>query len=323
MSVEIRTIEADELEAWYTAMQRLPRRAHLPGHDLLRPDFDVTARGRLSTTAASSARHAAWRTPGGQVGSTCRRSPDPDYRGRDPGAASCNMLGADLTACRRPARRSVTSSPPNAPTAATATGGERCRRSWLAARRALPEVADVDIRPADSGREVAPATSGSGGTPGFIDRGRAGIARRLVRPDPSEPWRPCWRTTEAARPWVTVYHVEDHWKRTELGVEGLPGHRPSRPLWRFATEVDWVTRACRRRTVHEPLRWFLHDARACRRSAVTSCGFAADAPPCSAVGGTRHRASRHRGDRQTRGRRSPRRGPVTLNAGRPTARTSQ
>jgi predicted acetyltransferase len=139
------------------------------------------------------------------------------------------------------------------------------------------EVADVDIRPVDNRdfREIAPNVYERlwRNQPGFIDRWPRfwDLMSDLERPDPSEPLSTYVVAHDGSGEAVgaLVYNVEDQWRKgrpdCRLIVDDLFGTSPAveAALWRFATEADWITSVrAARRSVHEPLRWFLHDARA-------------------------------------------------------------
>jgi predicted acetyltransferase len=288
MPAEIRTIEDGELGDWFAAMQRgfhsvrpAPDEAAI---EALRPHFDVTRSwaaidgDRIVGTARSMAGRLA--VPGGldldtalltqvMVSATHRR------RG-----LLTAMLGADLAASRERGESLgylvAAEYPiygrfgygPSSDAVDLVLDGRDVR---------FLDVAEVVVRPARPAefREVAPALYERHWRdhPGFIDRWPRfwDQLSDLTRLDPSAPLRTHVLAYDRSGEVVgdLVYHVDDHWVGGRpdgtLVVSDLFGASPAveAALWRFATEVDWVaTVRAERRTVHEPLRWFLHDARA-------------------------------------------------------------
>jgi predicted acetyltransferase len=287
MSVEIRTIEAEELEAWYTAMQRgfhVGRVLPEGTIDRLRPHFDVTRAwaafddGRIVGTTRSMAGRLA--VPGRldlAAGLLTQVTVAATHRRR---GLLTSMLGADLAACRDRGESLgylVAAEYPIYGRFGYGPASDAVDLVLDARGVRFLEVAEVEIRPAgnDDFRAVAPTVYERlwRNQPGFIDRWPRfwDLLSDIVRPDPSEPLGSHVlaydRSGEAVG--ALVYHVDDHWKRgrpdCQLVVEDLFGIAPAveAALWRFATEVDWITSVrAERRTVHEPVRWFLHDARA-------------------------------------------------------------
>jgi predicted acetyltransferase len=287
VSIEIRTIEADELEAWYTAMQRgFHSSRPLPEGtiDQIRPHFDVTRAwtafddGRIVGTARSFAGQLA--VPGRldlAAGLLTQVTVAATHRRR---GLLTSMLGADLAACRERGESLgylVAAEYPIYGRFGYGPASDAVDLVLDARGIRFLEVADVEIRPADilEFRRVAPTIYERHWReqPGFIDRWPRfwDLLSDVTLPHPKAPLHVHVLAYDRSDVAVgaLVYHVDDHWKQGRpdcpLIVDDLFGVSPAveAALWRFATEVDWVTNVrAERRTVHEPLRWFLYDARA-------------------------------------------------------------
>lgn len=286
MSVEVRTIEDDELEAWYIAMQRgFHVGSPLPAGtiDQLRPHFDVTRAwaaiddGRIVGTVRTLAGQLA--VPGGRslaAGLLTQVTVAPTHRRR---GLLTGMLGADLAACHErgePLGYLVAAEYPIYGRFGYGPSSDAVDLILDARGVQFLDVADVEIRPVDGQefRDVAPAVYERHwrGQPGFIDRWPRfwDILSDITRPDPSAPLSAHVLAYDRSGELVgfLAYHVTDHWANArpdcQLLVDDLFGCSPAveAALWRFGTEVDWVTSVrANRRTVDEPLRWYLHDAR--------------------------------------------------------------
>ncbi|MDQ1422737.1 MAG: hypothetical protein QOD72_235 [Acidimicrobiaceae bacterium] len=287
MSVEIRTIEAEELEAWHVAMQRgfLSGRPMPEGTiDQIRPHFDVSRAwaaidgGRVVGTTRSFAGRLA--VPGGldlAAGLLTQVTVAATHRRR---GLLTSMLGADLAACRERGESVSYLVAAEYPIYGRFGYGPATDAVDLvldARGVRFLEVADVEIRPADihGFRQVAPTIYERHwrDQPGFVDRWPRfwDLLSDVSRPDPKAPLRSHVVAYDRSEEAVgsLVYRVEDRWTKgrpdCELIVEDMFGASPAveAALWRFAAEVDWITNVrADRRTIHEPLRWFLHDARA-------------------------------------------------------------
>ncbi len=287
MSVEIRTIEADELEAWYTAMQRgfHSSRALPDGTiDLIRPHFDVTRAwaaiddGRIvGTTRSFAGRLAVPGTLDLAAGLLTQVTVTATHRRR---GLLTGMLGADLAACHERGESLsylVAAEYPIYGRFGYGPASDAVDLVLDARGVRFLDVADVEIRPADIHvfREVAPTVYERlwREQPGFVDRWPRfwDLLSDVTRPDPRAPLHVhvlAYDRSDAAVG-ALVYRVEDHWTNGRpdgtLVVDDLFGVSAAveAALWRFAAEVDWVASVrAERRGVHEPLRWFLHDARA-------------------------------------------------------------
>lgn len=296
MAVEIRTIEGHELESWYVAMQRgfHVSRALADGTiDLIRPHFDVTRAwaaiddGRIVGTARSFAGQLA--VPGRldlAAGLLTQVTVAATHRRR---GLLTSMLGADLAACRERGESLgylVAAEYPIYGRFGYGPASDAVDLVLDARGVRFLEVADVDIRPADfdNFREVAPTIYERcwREQPGFVDRWPRfwDLLSNVTRPEPRAPLSVHALAYDRSDVAVgsLVYRVEDHWTKGRpdcvLIVEDLFGVSPAveAALWRFATEVDWITSVrAERRTVHEPLRWFLYDARALAEEARRDC----------------------------------------------------
>jgi predicted acetyltransferase len=286
MSVEIRTIEAEELDAWYTAMQRgfhISRALPEGALELIRPHFDVTRAwaaiddGRIVGTTRSFAGQLA--VPGRRdlaAGLLTQVTVAATHRRR---GLLTGMLGADLAACRERGESLsylVAAEYPIYGRFGYGPASDAVDLVLDARDVRFLDVADVEIRPADihDFREIAPTVYERlwRDQPGFVDRWPRfwDLLSDVTRPDPRAHLRVHVLAYDRSDLAVgaLVYRVEDHWTKGRpdclLIVEDLFGASPAveAALWRFATEVDWVASVrAERRSVHEPLRWFLHDAR--------------------------------------------------------------